>query len=82
MRRWKDAQRAFGKALDIDGDSAQTYEGMAATLLKLKRPKAAAQHALSAINLLHHLPRSHLRLGVALARLRMHEQAMRHLKPV
>ena len=41
-----------------------------------RRPTAAAEHALIAVGLLHHFPRAHFRLGVALTRLRMYERAI------
>ena len=76
MRRWRDALRAFRKALDIDGDSAMAHDGIAAAQLRLRRPTAAAEHALVAVGLLHHFPRAHLRLGIALAQMRMYERAV------
>ena len=75
MKRWRDARRAYQKALAIDGDSALAHEGVAAALLHMRRPTAAAEQALMAVGLLHHFPRAHLRLGVALTRLRMYERA-------
>ncbi len=76
MKRWEDAYRAYRKAIEIDGDSALAHEGVAAALLRLGRPTGAAEHALIAVGLLHHFPRAHLRLGVALMRLRMYERAV------
>lgn len=68
-RRWEDAERAFRKALDIDGDSAQAHLGLAASLVRMKRHQEAAAEALEAVGLEHHLPLGHYWLGVALARM-------------
>ncbi len=76
MKRWEDALRSFHKALEIDGDSAVAHDGIAASLLRLGKPTAAAEHALIAVGLLHHFPRAHFRLGVALTKLRMYEAAI------
>ncbi len=80
MKRPEDALRAFRKALVIDGDSALAHDGIAASCLRLGKPTAAAEHALIAVGLLHHLPRTHLRLGLALARLRMYDRAAEALQ--
>ena len=76
MKQPDDALRAFKKALEIDGDSSVAHDGMAAALLRLGKPTAAAEHALIAVGLLHHFPRAHYRLGVALTRLKMYEPAI------
>jgi predicted AlkP superfamily phosphohydrolase/phosphomutase/tetratricopeptide (TPR) repeat protein len=68
-RRWEDAERAFRKAIDIDGDSAHAHLGLAASLVRLKRNQEAATAALEAVGLEHHLPLGHYWLGVALARM-------------
>jgi tetratricopeptide (TPR) repeat protein len=68
-RRWEDAERAFRKAIDIDGDSAHAHLGLAASLVRMKRYQEAAAAALEAVGLEHHLPLGHYWLGVALARM-------------
>jgi tetratricopeptide (TPR) repeat protein len=75
MRRNEEAIRAFQRALDIDGDNALAHEGLATALTRLHRYADAADHALTAVGLMHDLPRAHLRLGVTLARLELFEQA-------
>ncbi|MCI0460396.1 MAG: alkaline phosphatase family protein [Gemmataceae bacterium] len=77
MRRGKEAERAFRKALAIDGDSALAYEGLAAACLRQQRYEAALDYALSAVGLQHHLPQSHYYLGVALTRLGQTTEAVR-----
>ena len=76
-RRNEDAERAFRKALDIDGDSAVAYEGLATALSRQNRGEEAVEHALTAVELLHNMPRAHLRLGITLARLGLYEEAVR-----
>lgn len=80
MRRWRDARRAFAKALDIDGDSARAHDGMAAALLGRGCAEEAAEEALIAVGLIHHFPEAHFRLGAALARLGWTDRAIQALK--
>ena len=68
--------RACEKALEIDPDNAQAHEVLAAVLARLKRHEEAADHALSAVELIHNMPRAHLRLGATLARLGLYEKAV------
>lgn len=76
MRRNEEAERAFERALDIDGDNAQAHEGLATALARLRRYEDAVDHALTAVELIHDMPRAHLRLGVTLAKLELYEQAV------
>ena len=69
LQRWEDAERSFRRALEIDGDSAKAYDGLAASLLRQQRYEEAADAALTAVGLLHHLAEAHFHLGVALANL-------------
>ncbi len=77
MRRNEEAERAFHKALDIDGDNAMAQEGLATALSRLGRMEEAAEHALTAVELMHNMPRAHLRLGVTLANLKLFEESVR-----
>ncbi|MEO0515051.1 MAG: tetratricopeptide repeat protein, partial [Planctomycetota bacterium] len=76
MRCASEAQRAFERALAIDPDLAPAHEGLATALSRLGERERAVDHALSAVELMHHMPRAHLRLGVTLVRLDLHEQAI------
>lgn len=76
MGRWEDAERAFRKALDIDGDSPYAHLGMAVVRLRQRRSREAAEEALLAVGLQHFLPLGHYFLGVALARLRQLSRAV------
>ena len=75
QRHWRDAERAFARALEIDPESEAAHDGMAVTLLAMDRDEEAANHALRAVGLLHHFPSAHYRLGVALVRLMQYERA-------
>ncbi|MGC1227296.1 MAG: tetratricopeptide repeat protein, partial [Candidatus Sulfotelmatobacter sp.] len=75
QRRIPDAERAFQRALEIDGDRAEAHLGLAVVCLRQRRNEEAAEHALLAVGLLHYLPLGHFYLGVALARLGHRERA-------
>jgi hypothetical protein len=76
MKRWPDAERAFERALSIDGDCADAHDGLASALLGQSRLEEAAEAALRAVGLEHHFPEAHFRLGVALARLGCAQRAL------
>ncbi|HEV2176534.1 MAG TPA: alkaline phosphatase family protein [Terriglobia bacterium] len=69
MKQLENAERAFRKALDIDGDSPEAHLGLAALHLRRRENEEAAEEALLAVGLQHFLPMGHYYLGVALARL-------------
>jgi tetratricopeptide (TPR) repeat protein len=69
QKRLDDAERAFLKALEIDGDSPEAHLGLARVRLCQRRNEEAAEEALLAVSLQHFLPMGHFYLGVALARL-------------
>ena len=69
LRRNKEAERAFCKALDIDGDSAEAHMGLAVVSLRRQDDERAVEEALLAVSLKHFLPLGHFYLGVSLARL-------------
>ena len=66
-QRWKDAERAFRKALDIDGDSAEAHDGLGVAYRWQKRPEEAVHEHMQSIGLLHYRPQTHIHLGLALA---------------
>jgi predicted AlkP superfamily phosphohydrolase/phosphomutase/tetratricopeptide (TPR) repeat protein len=70
-----DAERAFIRALDIDGDSPEAHLGLAMVYLRQRRNEEAAEQGLLAVGLQHFLPMGHFYLGVALARLGHRERA-------
>jgi predicted AlkP superfamily phosphohydrolase/phosphomutase/tetratricopeptide (TPR) repeat protein len=75
LRRTDDADRAFQRALEIDGDSPETHLGLAVVRLRQRRNEEAAELALRAVGLQHFLPLGHFYLGVALTRLGHRERA-------
>jgi tetratricopeptide (TPR) repeat protein len=71
-----DADRAFQRALEIDGDSSEARLGLGAVRLRQRRNEEAAEQTLLAVGLQHFLPLGHFYLGVALARLGHNERAV------
>jgi len=76
QQRVPDAERAFQKALEIDGDRPEAHLGLAVVRLRQRRNAEAAEEALLAVGLQHFLPLGHFYLGVALARLGHRQRAM------
>ncbi|MEE9293836.1 MAG: alkaline phosphatase family protein [Phycisphaerae bacterium] len=66
-KRWADAEGAFQKALDIDGDSAEAHDGLGVAYRWQKRCEEAVHEHMQSIGLLHHRPQTHIHLGLALA---------------
>ncbi len=75
LSRWDDARRAYKRALKLDPDSPEAYLGLAVVSIAQHRNEEAAELALNAVGLEHHLPIGHYALGVALARLRQFDRA-------
>jgi predicted AlkP superfamily phosphohydrolase/phosphomutase/tetratricopeptide (TPR) repeat protein len=75
QKRTEDADRAFQRALEIDGDSPEAHLGLAVVRLRQRRNEEAAEQALLAVGLQHFLPLGHFYLGVALARLGHRERS-------
>jgi len=75
QKRTDDADRAFQRALEIDGDSPEAHLGLAVVRLRQRRNEDAAEQALLAVGLQHFLPLGHFYLGVALARLGHRDRA-------
>ncbi|CAN5386789.1 hypothetical protein BH09PLA1_BH09PLA1_23560 [soil metagenome] len=79
QRRWADAQRAFEKALSIDGDSAPAHYGLGIVAFHQDRFEDAADLLLRAVGLQHYFPRAHFALGMSLARLNWYDRAVHSL---
>lgn len=75
-RRWDDAERAFQRALEIDGDYAPSWNGLSVALLRQNRAADAAELSLRAVGLQHFFPSAHFQLGAVLARLGWPERAV------
>ena len=76
-KRWKDAERAFQKALGIDPDSAEAHDGLGVAYRWQKRPADAVHEHMQSVALLHHRPQTHIHLGLALAEVGNIEWAIR-----
>ncbi len=74
-RRWGEAERAFRKALEIDGDNARACHGLSVALLRSDRYAEAADLSLRAVGLQHFFPAAHFQLGLILTRLNWPERA-------
>ncbi len=75
-KRVEDAERAFERALEIDGDSPEAHVGLSMVYLRQRRFEEAASEALIAVGLQHFSPLGHFNLGIALARLGQRERAI------
>jgi tetratricopeptide (TPR) repeat protein len=76
LRRWKDAQRAFGKATEIDPDGSGAWYGLAVAQLRLGEPESSVGSALRSVGMRHGAPHAHFTLGAALLRLGRRERAI------
>lgn len=65
--RWKEAERAFKKALEIDANSAEAHDGLGVAYRWQKKPAEAVHEHMQSVALLHYRPQTHIHLGLALA---------------
>ena len=56
-----------GNPLDVDPQDHRALDGLSEAYLGMQRNEEAAEHALEAVGLFHHLPSGHFHLGIALA---------------
>ncbi len=75
LRRWRDAQQVYEKALEIDPDNAQAHIGLCRMALRRRNFNVAADSALAALERAYHDPLAHFLLGVALAGMKEFERA-------
>ncbi|MDG2013357.1 MAG: tetratricopeptide repeat protein [Pirellulaceae bacterium] len=68
MRRWPDAERVYLKALTINRDDAEVWQGLSRTLARMGRYQESIDAAFEAVGLVHRLPHAHLQLGIGLAK--------------
>jgi len=80
LQEWKQAQRAFETALQLDGDSETAWDGLASAQLGRGDAARAAEHALHAVGLRSDYPEGHYHLGVALAQLGRAQEAAEALR--
>jgi len=69
------AQHAFEQALSFEIDNARYHHALAKTFLHLANYETAADHAITAIELIKFFPEAHYTLGVALEKLGHDEDA-------
>nr|WP_321232709.1 alkaline phosphatase family protein [uncultured Psychroserpens sp.] len=63
------ARNAFEQSLDLEVDNAKFHQALAFTLIRLENFEDAAEHALTAIELVKYFPEAHYTLGEALEKL-------------
>ncbi|HID30746.1 MAG TPA: tetratricopeptide repeat protein [Desulfobacterales bacterium] len=65
QKRWRDAERLFKKALDIDGDNAEACRGLGVAQHHQGQHELAVDNLLHSIGLQYYQPFVHFQLGVA-----------------
>jgi predicted AlkP superfamily phosphohydrolase/phosphomutase/tetratricopeptide (TPR) repeat protein len=75
LRRWRDAEQIYDKALEIDPDNAHAHIGLCRMALRKRQFRKAAQSALDALQRIHHYPLAHYMLGQALIGMKEYERA-------
>lgn len=76
LRRWRDAEEAFLKAIEIDPDNAETYYGLSVALPRQGRLEEGVECGLKAVSLFHDFPLAHFQLGAVLSRLGWYERSL------
>lgn len=77
---FEDSKDAFENALKFEIDSARYHQALATTLNRLNLFEEAAEHALTAIELVKYFPEAHYTLGEALEKLGNIEDAQKAYK--
>lgn len=75
LEQYKNAEKAFNKAIELDDCNAVSYHCLALVKLRQQLYESAAENALNAIGLLYHFPAAHYHLGEALFYLKQYEEA-------
>lgn len=73
---WERAGKAFARILAQDPDNAFALDGMAQLHIGLQQADKAVDFALDAVGHLHHFPRGHFHLGIALYQMGQQEAAI------
>jgi tetratricopeptide (TPR) repeat protein len=76
LRRWREAEEAFRKSLELDPDNAEAYYGLSVALPRQRRFEEGIQCGLKAVSLFHDFPVAHFQLGAVLSRLGWYERAL------
>ena len=69
LQKFEDAKEAFEKALEFEVDKAKFHQSLATCLIRLGDHEEAADHALTAIELVKYFPEAHYTLGEALEKM-------------
>ena len=80
LRRWRDAEQIYLRALEIDADNAHAHIGLCRMALRKRQFDKAAQSALDALQRLYHSPLAHYLLGLALIGMKEYERAAEALR--
>jgi tetratricopeptide (TPR) repeat protein len=75
LRRFKDADAVYRKAVGIDPDNVRAHLGICRMELRRRRFRAAEQAALDALQRVYHSPVGHYLLGLALAGMKDFDRA-------
>jgi len=75
LRRFRDAEGVYRRALAIDPDNAHAHLGICRIELRRRKFGDAAQAALDALQRVYHYPLAHYLLGVALVGMAEYERA-------
>jgi tetratricopeptide (TPR) repeat protein len=75
LRRFRDAEQVYRKALAIDPDNVHAHVGLCRIALRKRQFEPAAQSALDALQRIYHYPMAHFLLGSALAGLEDYARA-------
>ena len=76
LRRWREAEEAFRRSLELDSENAEAYYGLSVALPRQRRFEEGIQCGLQAISLFHDFPLAHFQLGAVLSRLGWYERAL------
>ena len=69
LENFKEAQKAFENAIEIESDKAKYHRGISEALFELKEYQESAEHAFTSIELVKYFPAAHYMLGRALEKL-------------
>ena len=69
LDKYEEANHAFENALKFEVDNAKYHQAIAVSFLRLNNPEEAADHALTAIELVKYFSNAHYTLGEALEKL-------------
>ncbi len=80
QKRWDQAEAALLQVLEVEGENAMAYNGLAEVQIARGEYAQAVEYALEAVGLFHQFPQAHRSLGYALAEMGMDEQAIMALE--